>query len=104
VLTGPIYQVTLKAGSLREFHEPGDYVGTSMAAAHVSGVAALVLASGVIPRNLRHRSEVPKRVLLRLARTSRDLGLSKLQQGGGLIDAALATNTACNGACLLAAR
>ena len=41
-----IYQVTLKGGNPRRFSEPGSYIGTSMAAAHVSGVAAMVLASG----------------------------------------------------------
>ena len=48
MLAGPIYQVTLKAGNPAVFGEPGDYVGTSMAAAHVSGVAAMILASGVL--------------------------------------------------------
>ena len=48
VLTGPIYQVTLKGGNPAVFGEPGDFVGTSMAAAHASGVAAMILASGVI--------------------------------------------------------
>ena len=48
VSADPIYQVTLKAGSTRHFGEPSNYVGTSMAAAHVSGVAAMVLASGTI--------------------------------------------------------
>ncbi len=42
----PIYQVTLRPGSTRSFAIPGNYVGTSMAAAHVSGVAAMVLAAG----------------------------------------------------------
>jgi hypothetical protein len=32
-----IYQVTLKGGNPRRFGEPGNYIGTSMAAAHVSG-------------------------------------------------------------------
>ena len=45
---GSIYQVTLKGGNPRRFGEPSNYVGTSMAAAHVSGVAAMVLASGVL--------------------------------------------------------
>ena len=35
---------------------PTDYVGTSMAAAHVSGVAAMVLASGVIDRTKKRGS------------------------------------------------
>jgi hypothetical protein len=92
VLAGPIYQVTLKAGYTREFAQPGDYVGTSMAAAHVSGVAAMVLAAGIIPRKLMRGREAASQVGARLARTARDLGLPRMQQGGGLIDAALATS------------
>ncbi|HSK50495.1 MAG TPA: S8 family serine peptidase, partial [Solirubrobacterales bacterium] len=90
VATGPIYQVTLKARSTNRFGIPGNYVGTSMAAAHVSGVAAMVLASGVIdpPRQPRH---LVKAVTERLRVTSRDLGLPRTQQGAGLIDAAAAT-------------
>ena len=46
VAARPIYQVTLKAGQHRRPSAiPANYVGTSMAAAHVSGVAAMVLAS-----------------------------------------------------------
>ena len=41
----PIYQVTLQPGSTQLFAIPANYVGTSMAAAHVSGVAAMVLAA-----------------------------------------------------------
>jgi serine protease len=84
-----IYQVTLKAGSTRRFGEPGSYVGTSMAAAHVSGVAAMVLASGTVKRK-----PTPGRVAAvtrRLRRTARSLGQPTTRQGAGLIDAALAT-------------
>ena len=35
-------------GSLRRFGLPGGYMGTSMAAPHVTATAALVIASGVI--------------------------------------------------------
>ena len=51
VSIGPIYQVTLLVGTAPGASaSPADYVGTSMAAAHVSGVAAMVLASGTVPR------------------------------------------------------
>jgi serine protease len=86
-----IYQVTLKAGNPRRFGEPGSYIGSSMAAAHVSGVVALVLASGVIPRKAAGKGLV-NRVLRRLRQTARDIGRPRPQQGAGLIDAAAATD------------
>jgi serine protease len=84
-----IYQVTLTGprGHSR-FGIPGAYQGTSMAAAHVSGVAALVLASGTLG---------PKPSPLALERhleaTSRDLGPigPDSRYGAGLIDADRAT-------------
>jgi serine protease len=85
-----IYQVTLRGGNPRRFGEPGSYIGTSMAAAHVSGVAAMVLASGVIPAKASPRGKV-NRVIRRLRKTARDLGLSRERQGAGLIDAGKAT-------------
>lgn len=91
VLTGPIYQVTLKRGSTRRFGEPGDYVGTSMAAAHVSGVAAMVLAAEVLPHRKRRNRRLVRQVRDRLAQTARSLGLPRNRQGAGLIDAAKAT-------------
>jgi serine protease len=44
----PIFQLTLLGGNFTTFGYPGGYEGTSMAAAHVSGVAALVIASRVV--------------------------------------------------------
>jgi serine protease len=44
----PIFQLTMVGGKLTTFGYPGGYEGTSMAAAHVSGVAALVIASKVV--------------------------------------------------------
>jgi serine protease len=85
-----IYQVTLKGGNPRRFGEPGSYVGTSMAAAHVSGVAAMVLASGVIPERVSPEGRV-NRVLRRLRQTARDIGLPHRLEGAGLIDASAAT-------------
>ena len=86
----PIYQVTLKAGSTEIFGIPGNYVGTSMAAAHVSGVAAMVLASGALGPQPSPKGRV-EAVSRRLRTTARDIGLPRTQQGAGLIDAAAAT-------------
>jgi serine protease len=86
-----IYQVTLENGNPTIFGEPGRYVGTSMAAAHVSGVAALVLASGTLDPAASPTQRV-REVTERLRRTARDLGLPTQRQGAGLIDAAAATD------------
>ena len=93
VAAGPIYQVTLKAKSTREFAIPSRYVGTSMAAAHVSGVAAMILASGLISPEATPKGVV-REVTWRLKTTARSLGLAPTQQGAGLIDAELATDPA----------
>jgi serine protease len=87
-----IYQVTMRGGNPRRFGEPGSYIGTSMAAAHVSGVAAMVLASGLIPQNASPRGKV-NRLIRRLRKTARDLGLPRERQGAGLIDAGKATES-----------
>lgn len=86
----PIYQVTLRPGSLRDFHVPATYVGTSMAAAHVSGAAALVLASRRFQGRPRSKALV-RFVTRRLLNTARDLGLPRPRQGAGLLDAGRAT-------------
>jgi serine protease len=91
VSAGPIYQVTLKSGSTRRFGEPSNYIGTSMAAAHVSGVAAMILASGTLDPKAKAKGKVAA-VTQRLRQTSRDLGLPTTRQGAGLIDAARATS------------
>lgn len=87
-----IYQVTLRPGSANTFGIPVDYVGTSMAAAHVSGVAAMVLASRRI-NPLLHDQALVRAVTKRLRKTARDLGLPRNEQGAGLIDANAATGT-----------
>jgi len=89
ILQRPIYQVTFRPKTT-EFAIPGDYVGTSMAAAHVSGVAAMVLASGVLGPRLTPEDKVDA-VLSQLRRTARNLGYPRTLQGAGLIDAAKAT-------------
>jgi len=90
VSADPIYQVTLKDGSTDEFGEPGSYIGTSMAAAHVAGVAAMVLASKAINPKAKKKGLVAA-VTRRLRQTARSLGLPAARQGAGLIDASKAT-------------
>ncbi|HET9154464.1 MAG TPA: S8 family serine peptidase [Solirubrobacterales bacterium] len=91
VSSRPIYQVTLRPGTTAEFAIPATYVGTSMAAAHVSGAAALVLASKAVNPRLEPRLRVDQ-VTKRLRQTARDLGLPAPQQGAGLLDVGKATN------------
>jgi serine protease len=95
VLADPIYQMTfdrpIESGTFN-FGLPGGYIGTSMAAAHVSGVAAMVIASGM------SKSGPPKsysnHVAHRIEDTARDIGLPRIEQGAGLIDAEKATDPA----------
>ncbi|HET9197773.1 MAG TPA: S8 family serine peptidase [Solirubrobacterales bacterium] len=91
VAARPIYQVTLWPDSTTTFAIPSNYVGTSMAAAHVSGVAAMVLATGSVNPGLSPSARVRKVAKL-LRQTARDLGLPRVQQGAGLVDAAAATS------------
>jgi serine protease len=90
ILSRPIYQVTLKPGTTNQFTIPSNYAGTSMAAAHVSGTVALMLASGVIPHDLTGKGRV-RAVTRRLEVTARSLGYPRTVQGAGLIDADRAT-------------
>lgn len=82
-----IFQVTF-SGSFRAFGIPDGYVGTSMAAPHVSATAALVIASGVIGPD-----PTPAAITARLISTATDLGTRgpDIRYGAGLINAARAT-------------
>ncbi len=86
----PIYQVTFQTGKPRTFGEPNYYAGTSMSAAHVSGVAAMILASGTLNPNAKKKGLVAA-VTQRLRQTARNLGQPAAREGAGLIDADAAT-------------
>ena len=83
--------MTFLGAGKRRFGFPGGYVGTSMAAPHVSATAALVIASGVLGAD-----PSPNAIERRLEQTARDLGAPghDSHYGAGLIDAARATDPA----------
>ncbi len=85
----PIFQLTFDGPGYTNFGYPGGYEGTSMAAAHVSGVAAMIIASRVV-------GSAPTAVECQLEGTARrtDTQLGQPYDprlfGAGLIDAAAA--------------
>jgi serine protease len=89
-LTGrDIYQQTFVRNP-RSFGLPGGYQGTSMAAPHVSAIAALLIGTELLGEHPR-----PGRVASHLQRTARDLGPDGYDSryGHGLVDAAAALAT-----------
>ncbi len=90
----PILQLTFNGFRFRSFGFPGFYEGTSMASAHVSGVAAMVVASKVMGRNPK-----PAAVECQLEATARR-GSGQLGQdydarlfGAGLVDPVAAVSS-----------
>jgi serine protease len=85
------YGAPRTSSSYRRFGLPSGFVGTSMAAPHVSATAALMIASRLLGRR-----PTPKAIEERLEATAIDLGLPGLDEayGAGRIDAAAATDPA----------
>jgi serine protease len=87
-----IYQMTFRrTHSVKTFGIPSGFIGTSMAAPHVSATAALIVASGLLGPN-----PSPDAIENRLKQTARDLGPPGFDPhyGYGLLDAAAATDPA----------
>jgi serine protease len=85
-----IYQVTFTR-DVRTFGIPSNYEGTSMACPHVSAIAALIIATGVIGKDPK-----PQAVEARIKATARDLGPTGVDHryGSGLVNAYEAINPA----------
>lgn len=97
-ISAPIFQLTFNGPGFKRFGYPSDFRGTSMATAHASGVAAMVIASRVVGKR-------PSRdaVECQLKATARH-GDAQLGQpfdsdlfGAGLIDAGAAVNGRASG-------
>jgi serine protease len=86
-----LYSAPRSASSYRRFGLPSGFVGTSMAAPHVSAAAALVIASGILGAD-----PSPEAVEARLEGTAIDAGTPGPDEayGAGRLDAAGATDPA----------
>jgi serine protease len=85
-----IYQVTF-VRNVRKFGIPSGFEGTSMACPHVSAIAALIIATGVIGTHPK-----PQAVEARIKATAADLGPAGTDRryGAGLVNAFAAINPA----------
>jgi serine protease len=82
-----IFQETFRGRGVQSFGLPRGYEGTSMAAPHVSAIAALVIATGKLGPD-----PSPDAVQSHIQATARDLGKPGVdgRYGAGLVDAAAA--------------
>jgi serine protease len=87
----PIVQQTYVGRGVQRFGLPRTYEGTSMATPHVSAIAALIVATGVIGRD-----PSPDAIETRIEQTARDLGPPGYdgRYGWGLVNAAAALQPA----------
>ena len=90
----PILQLTFDGPGFRSFGYPAYYEGTSMAAAHVSGVAAMVVASKVLGRN-PSPAAIECQLEATARKTAETLGQSYDSRlfGSGLVDARAAVTS-----------
>ena len=90
-LSSPIFQLTFRGSRLKRFGFPKIYKGTSMATAHVSGVAAMVISSRVLGKR-PSRAALECQLKATARNTSQELGqpYSPFLFGAGLVDAARA--------------
>jgi serine protease len=91
-----IYQQTFPGFSVRHFGLPAGYEGTSMSSPHVSGIAALIIAT-----NKLGPDPSPATVRQHIQATARDLGKQgpDRRYGWGLADAGRALRCAPLGPC-----
>jgi len=87
----PIFQLTFTGAKFTQFGYPSFYEGTSMAAAHVTGVAAMVISSGVLGRH-PSRAAVECQLEATTRHDTQELGQAYDERlmGAGLLDAAQA--------------
>jgi serine protease len=85
-----IYQVTFTR-DVRSFGIPSNYEGTSMACPHVSAIAAMIIASGILGKH-----PTPLAIENRIKATATDLGPAgpDRRYGYGLVNAFAAINPA----------
>ena len=90
-LSTPILQLTFTGPTLKKFGFPKIYKGTSMATAHVSGVAAMVISSRVLGKR-PSRAALECQLKATARDTTQELGepYDSFLFGAGLIDAARA--------------
>jgi serine protease len=90
----PIFQLTFSGRDFRTFGYPPFYEGTSMAAAHVSGVAAMIVASKTLGRNPSSSAiECQLRATARKASDQLGQPYDPRLFGSGLVDAAAAVSS-----------